>query len=47
MPEELKLPSKRAKLLKEEPTKETKTKTKSIIFQVINTSSIARSLAIF
>ena len=49
MPEELKLLSKRAKLLKEEPTKDTrtKTKTKSTIFQVINTSSITRSLAIF
>ena len=47
MPEELKIPSKRAKLLKES-TKETRTKTKSItIFQVINTSSITRSLAIF
>ena len=45
--EELKLPSKRAKLLIEEPTKETKTKTKSTIFQVIYTSSITRSLAIF
>ena len=47
MPEESKLPSKRAKLLKEEPKKETRTKTKSTIFQVINTSSITRSLAIF
>ena len=47
MPEELKLLSKRAKLLKEEPTKETRTKTKSTIFQVINTSSITRILAIF
>ena len=46
MPEESKLPSKRAKLLKE-PTKETRTKTKSTIFQVINASSITRSLAIF
>ena len=47
MPEESKLPSKRAKLLKEEPKKETRTKTKSTIFQVINTSSITRSLAVF
>ena len=47
MPEELKLLSKRAKLIKEEPTKETKTQTKSTIFQVISTSSITRSLAIF
>ena len=46
MPEESKLPSKRVKLLKE-PTKETKTKTKSTIFQAINASSITRSLAIF
>ena len=47
MLEESKLPSKRIKLLKEEPTKETRTKTKSTMFQVINTSSITRSLAIF
>ena len=33
MPEELKLPSKRPKLLKEEPTKETRTKIKSTIFK--------------
>ena len=44
---ESKLPSKKEKLLKVQPTKETITKTKSTIFQVINTSSITRSLAIF
>ena len=41
-----KLPSKRVKLLKAQPTKVTSTKTKLTIFLVINTSSITRILAI-
>ena len=40
MLEELKLLSKRDQLIKEKLTKETRIKTKSTIFQVINTSSI-------
>ena len=41
-----KLPSISVKLLKAQPTKVTRTKTKSTIFLVINTSSITRILAI-